>query len=186
LLLLIRKRKSYETKKLKSESKFLSNKRTREESSNPETSAKESKKQSKIKISEDDLNENNILNSLENFEKEMGFNEVNQKEELQKSLCKYDQFLEDEMDPYKTNAQNSCLWELYSFKNHYNFKIRTLVHKFERNFLKSKEFDISSISDLKENDMLYEMADKANFYFNATAKKEEIKDYINKKFEELL
>ena len=183
MLLLIRKRKSYEAKKLKTESKFLSNKRTREE--DPETSAEESKKaENKIDL-DSDLNENNLLNSLENFEKEMGLNEEEDKKD-EKSFCKYDQFIEEEMDPYKTNAQNSCLWELYSLKNHYNFKIRTLVHKFERNFLKSKEFDVSSISDLKESDMLYEMSDKANFYFNATAKKDEIKDCIGNKLHELL
>lgn len=178
--MLIRKRKSYEAKKLKTESKFLSSKRLREE--DPETSAEESKKAEQ----ESELNENIILNSLENFEKEMQLNEAPEKTNEISSYCKYDQFIESEMDPYKTNAQNSCLWELYSLKNHYNFKIRSLVHKFERNFLKSKEFDVASISDLKENDLLYEMGEKANFYFNATAKKEEIKDCISKKLEELI
>lgn len=180
--MLIRKRKSFEAKKLKTESKFLSSKRIRVDSDEQETSVEEAKKENEKNI----LNEDTILNNLESLEKEILLNEENQIGHLEKSFCKYDQFKEDELDPYKTNAQNSCLWELYSLKNHYNFKIRTIVHKFERNFLKSKEFDVSSISDLKDNDLIYELGDKANFYFNATAKKEEIKDYINKKFDDLL
>jgi len=189
LLLLIRKRKSYEAKKLKSESKFLSSKRTREE--DPETSAAASAEESSKKVDkktdylESDLHESNILKSLESFEKEIQLNEETL-ENNEETFSKYDQFKADELDPYKTNAQNSCLWELYSLKNHYNFKIRTLVHKLERNFLKSKEFDVSSISDLKSNDLLYELGDKANFYFNATAKKEEIKDFVSNKLQKFL
>jgi hypothetical protein len=169
LLLLIRKRKSYETNKLKCESKFLSIKRSREElNENKENLPEEDE------YKENNEEEYNILNKIEN-----------DNENTENLFCKYDQFKDEEIDPYKTNAQNSCLWELYSLKNHYNFKIRSLVNKFERNFLKTKEFDISSISDLKDNDLLYEANDKANFYFNTNSKRDEIKENINKKFIDL-
>ena len=123
------------------------------------------------------------MNNLEKLEKELPLNEENINSE---NFCKYDQFLDNELDPYKTNAQNSCLWELYSLRNHYNFKIRSLVNKFEKNFLKSKEFDISSISDLKNDDLLNEMNDKANFYFNNQTNHQEIINFIGKKIDNLI
>lgn len=169
LLLLIRKRKSYDIGKLQTESKFLSAKRQR-----PNTNEEN--------VNEIDYDKN-LLNNLEKLEKELPLNEENTNSE---NFCKYDQFIDDELDPYKTNAQNSCLWELYSLRNHYNFKIRSLVNKFEKNFLKSKEFDISSISDLKNDDLLNEMNDKANFYFNNQTNHEEIINFIGKKIENLI
>ena len=172
LLLLIRKRKSYDLGKLQTESKFLSAKRQR-----PNTN----------KINEENVNDidydKNLMNNLEKLEKELPLNEENINSE---NFCKYDQFLDNELDPYKTNAQNSCLWELYSLRNHYNFKIRSLVNKFEKNFLKSKEFDISSISDLKNDDLLNEMNDKANFYFNNQTNHQEIINFIGKKIDNLI
>jgi hypothetical protein len=81
-------------------------------------------------------------------------------------LAKYEQFNDEEIDPYKTNAKNSSLWELYTLQNHYSFKIRNLVNNFTKNFLK-KEFDLNSISGLKLSDMFYEI-DKTNAHFYVT------------------
>jgi len=173
LLLLIRKRKYYFSNKLKSNSKFLSNKRNRQELIENETSPEREENKNEIKF----FNINN-KNECKNFEEK--------KKDIEKYICQYDQFKENELDPYTTNAEKSCLWELYSLKNHYNFKIRSLVHKFERNFLKNKEFDISSISNLKDDDLLYEINEKSIFYLNASSKKEDINKIINKKFEDLL
>jgi len=80
------------------------------------------------------------------------------------TFAKYEQFDDDQIDPYKTKAHLSCLWEFSTLKNHYSFKIRSLIGKFERNFLKIKEFDMDSVSNLKEEDMLYEVNDGSNFY----------------------
>jgi hypothetical protein len=78
-------------------------------------------------------------------------------------LPKYDQFDETEEDPYKTRAEFSCLWELYTLKQHFCFKIRSLVSKFESNFLKAKENTIDEISNIEEDDLLYDIS-SANFY----------------------
>jgi len=132
LLLLIRKRKSFDINKLKSESKFLSLKRTRDEiNDNNETSAEEDKNK---EPNEEQENESYILKNIEKFETEIELNEENSNNNFYNLFCKYDQFYDEENDPYKTIAQNSCLWELFSLKSQYNFKIGTLVHKFERNF----------------------------------------------------
>jgi hypothetical protein len=80
---------------------------------------------------------------------------------------KYEQFNEEEMDTYKTNANMSCLWELYTLKNHFSFKIRSLVNKFEKNFLHSKEFDLNSVSNLEETDLLYDLNEGSNFYITS-------------------
>ena len=81
-----------------------------------------------------------------------------------KTFAKYEQFDDDQIDPYKTKAHLSCLWEFSTLKNHYSFKIRSLIGKFERNFLKIKEFDMDSVSNLKEEDMLYEVNEGSTFY----------------------
>lgn len=189
LLLLIRKRKCFEVNKLKSESKFLSNKRNRDELQEKESSAEE--KEQEIFLQENDKNnktshkEKNILKNLEILEKELTLNDKAD-EDTEKMICKYDRFLDEELDPYNTNAQNSCLWELYSLRNHYNYKIRSLVNKFERNFLKSKEFDIASISSIKDEDLLYDISDKANFYINSITNVNDIKANVSAKLDELL
>lgn len=50
------------------------------------------------------------------------------------------------------------------------------MSKFEKNFLKSKELEISGISNLHDEDLLNENYSKSNFYFNA---KENPKDIVN-------
>jgi hypothetical protein len=80
--------------------------------------------------------------------------------------CKYEKFDDEETDPYKTNAKYSGLWELYTLKNHFSCKIRSLINKFEHNFLKSKEFDLNSMCNLKDEDLIYEMNESSNFYIN--------------------
>ena len=82
------------------------------------------------------------------------------------SYSLYDQFNDDEIDPYKTNANFSCLWELYTIKNHFSFKIRNITNKFETNFIKGKEFDMNTVSDIKDEDMFYELTQTSNFYIN--------------------
>jgi hypothetical protein len=99
-----------------------------------------------------------ILNNMSNEEC------IKPSNESDSHLPKYDFFDEEVMDTYKTNAHLSCLWELYSLKNHYSFKIRALIHKFEDNFLKKEELDLNSISGLKDEDMLYQITDKSHFY----------------------
>lgn len=93
--------------------------------------------------------------------------------------AKYEQFDDEQLDASRTNAHMSCLWELYTLKNHFSFKIRSLVAKFEKNFLKAKEFDLNSISNLKEQDMLYDVTETAHFYISPTPIGEEI---LNEKF----
>jgi hypothetical protein len=104
------------------------------------------------------------------------------KEEMKESVhdedwsfyAKYEQFDDEQLDASKTNAHMSCLWELYTLKNHFSFKIRSLVAKFEKNFLKAKEFDLNSISNVKEQDMLYDVTENAHFYITPTPVSEEI------------
>ncbi len=90
---------------------------------------------------------------------------------------KYEQFDDDQVDPYKTKAHLSCLWEFATLKNHYSFKIRSLISKFERNFLKLKEFDMDSVANLKEDDMLYEANESSTFYVTP------LNTYNNQEFE---
>jgi len=71
-------------------------------------------------------------------------------------------------------------------RNHYNYKIRTLVSKFEKNFLKSKELEISGISNLNDEDLLNENYNKSNFYFNAKEKPEEIVNDIGNLINDLI
>lgn len=91
--------------------------------------------------------------------------EDNADEETQSDIDnpKYDQYLEHEEDPYKTRAEFSCLWELYTLKQHFCHKIRALVGKFESNFLKSKENDFEELANVEETDLLYDIS-SANFY----------------------
>jgi hypothetical protein len=80
-------------------------------------------------------------------------------------LAKYEQFDNNQLDPYLTKAHASGLWELYTLKSHFSHKIRSLVHKFETNFLKAKENNIDEISNLTEEDLYYELGN-SNFYIN--------------------
>ena len=73
---------------------------------------------------------------------------------------KYDQFNNNEIDPYKTNSNKSGLWELYTLKNHYCPKIRKLLKKFEKNFIKASNFDLESFSNIKEEDFMYNFNEK--------------------------
>ena len=76
----------------------------------------------------------------------------------------YDEFNEEETDPFKTNAENCCLWELYSFTKHYNMGIRKLVNKFSINFLaKEIEMEIKS-----KKDVYFDIKNlNAHFYINS-------------------
>ena len=60
-------------------------------------------------------------------------------------------------------AEFSCLWELYTLKQHFCFKIRSIVTKFESNFLKAKENTNDEIANVEEDDLLYDIS-SANFY----------------------
>jgi hypothetical protein len=71
------------------------------------------------------------------------------------TLSKYDQFKNEEIDPYKTNANRTGLWELYALKNHFCSKIRKIVKKFEKNFTKGANFNIETFSKVKESDFMY-------------------------------
>ena len=76
----------------------------------------------------------------------------------------YDEFNEEETDPFKTNAENCWLWELYSFTKHYNMGIRKLVNKFSINFLaKEIEMEIKS-----KKDVYFDIKNlNAHFYINS-------------------
>lgn len=158
IILLIRRRKREVSKneKIKESSSFLW------EKYNSNSEKKEKEKESLRQ--QDDIEEINM--QIDDFESE--------------SQCKYEQFDDKELNPNKTNARYSCLWELYTLKNHYSFKVRSIVHKFEKNFLKSKEFDLNSVSNLKEDDIKYEITDKSNFYINYSTTEEDLNTLSNK------
>ena len=99
-------------------------------------------------------NNNDITEESETFEKET------------EGYPKYDQFDENETDPYKTRAEYSCLWELYTLKQHFCYKIRSIVHRFESNFMKSKENIIDDLIDMEEDDLLYELSG-SHFYISS-------------------
>ena len=75
----------------------------------------------------------------------------------------FDNFDEDSLDPFHTNAEHCSLWELYSFTKHYNMGIRKLVNKFSRNFLaKELEMEIKS-----QKDIYFDIKNlNAHFYIN--------------------
>ena len=60
------------------------------------------------------------------------------------------------------------------------------MSKFEKNFLKSKELEISGISNLNDEDLLNENYAKSNFYFNAQAEPKEIVNDIGNLIDELI
>ena len=88
-----------------------------------------------------------------------------EEEDEQKSnnIINYDNFDESSTDPFKTNAEQCCLWELYSFTRHYNMGIRKLVNKFSRNFL-AKEIEMELKS---QKDVYFDIKNlNSHFYIN--------------------
>ena len=94
-----------------------------------------------------DIEENSVFinggDNTDNLEEIKNCISLDEEEENNKQG--YDNFDEESMDPFHTNAENCSLWELYSFTKHYNMGIRKLVNKFSRNFLaKEIEMEIKS------------------------------------------
>ena len=98
--------------------------------------------------------------NTENLEEIKNCISLDEEEENKKS---YDDFDEESMDPFNTNAEHCSLWELYSFTKHYNMGIRKLVNKFSRNFLaKEIEMEIKS-----QKDVYFDIKNlNAHFYIN--------------------
>lgn len=76
------------------------------------------------------------------------------------TISPYDQFDNLERDPFKTKANRSGLWELYTLKTHYCSKVRKIVKRFESDFLKAANFDLETLTDIKESDFLYSFNEK--------------------------
>ena len=85
------------------------------------------------------INGGDNKDNLEEIKNNISLNE--DKEYEDNNPKEYDNFDEDSMNPFNTNAENCSLWELYSFTRHYNMGIRKLVNKFSRNFL-AKEIEM--------------------------------------------
>ena len=84
-------------------------------------------------------------------------------EEKSNNIINYDNFDESSTDPFETNAEQCCLWELYSFTRHYNMGIRKLVNKFSRNFL-AKEIEMELKS---QKDVYFDIKNlNSHFYIN--------------------
>ena len=98
------------------------------------------------------VNENN----LDEIKKGISLDE----EDENNNISNYDNFDEFSTDPFKTNAEHCCLWELYSFTRHYNMGIRKLVNKFSRNFL-AKEIEM----ELKNQKEVYFDIKNLNSHF---------------------
>ena len=102
-------------------------------------------------------NENN-LNEIKNC-----ISLEEEDEEKSNNIINYDNFDESSTDPFKTNAEQCCLWELYSFTRHYNMGIRKLVNKFSRNFL-AKEIEMELKS---QKDVYFDIKNlNSHFYIN--------------------
>ena len=99
------------------------------------------------------VNENN----LDEIKKGISLDE---EQEEENNISNYDNFDEFSTDPFKTNAEHCCLWELYSFTRHYNMGIRKLVNKFSRNFL-AKEIEM----ELKNQKEVYFDIKNLNSHF---------------------
>ena len=82
------------------------------------------------------INGGDNKDNLEEIKNNISLNE--DKEYEDNNPKEYDNFDEDSMNPFNTNAENCSLWELYSFTRHYNMGIRKLVNKFSRNFWQKK------------------------------------------------
>ena len=108
------------------------------------------------------LNDGNNMDNLEEIKNCISLDEDKEEEELINEK-KYDNFDEESMDPFHTNAENCSLWELYSFTKHYNMGIRKLVNKFSKNFL-SKEIEMEIKS---KKDVNFDIKNlNAHFYIN--------------------
>ena len=89
--------------------------------------------------------------------------EEEEDEEKNNNEMNYDNFDDNSTDPFKTNAEQCCLWELYSFTRHYNMGIRKLVNKFSRNFL-AKEIEMELKS---QKDVYFDIKNlNSHFYIN--------------------
>ena len=88
---------------------------------------------------------------------------LDEEEEEENDKKGFDNFDEESLDPFHTNAEHCSLWELYSFTRHYNMGIRKLVNKFSRNFLaKELEMEIKS-----QKDVYFDIQNlNAHFYIN--------------------
>ena len=100
-------------------------------------------------------------NNLDEIKNCISLEEEN--EEKSNNIINYDNFDESSTDPFKTNAEQCCLWELYSFTRHYNMGIRKLVNKFSRNFL-AKEIEMELKS---QKDVYFDIKNlNSHFYIN--------------------
>ena len=108
------------------------------------------------------LNDGNNMDNLEEIKNCISLDEDQEEEELNNEK-KFDNFDEESMDPFHTNAENCSLWELYTFTKHYNMGIRKLVNKFSKNFL-SKEIEMEIKS---KKDVNFDIKNlNAHFYIN--------------------
>ena len=110
-----------------------------------------------IELNSNYLNSNNEQNLIEIK------NCISLDEDKDINIKGYDNFDDDSIDPFNTNADNCSLWELYTFSKHYNMNIRKLVNKFSRNFL-AKEI---AMEIKAQNDMYFDIQNlNAHFYIN--------------------
>jgi hypothetical protein len=123
-----------------------------------------------------ELKENSQFISNKHQEAKPNINEAEKEIDLpvENSLAgfaMFEQFDNVQLDPYLTKAHASALWELYTLKSHFSYKIRSLVHKFEANFLKLKENNIDELSNLTEEDLHYDLGNSKFYvdYENKTA-----------------
>lgn len=59
----------------------------------------------------------------------------------------------DECDPYKSNANQSSLWELHTLKQHALPNIATIAKTIISQPMPSMEWDLSNFLELNENDV---------------------------------
>ena len=110
------------------------------------------------------INSGDNQDNLEEIKNCISLDEDKDKEEEENNnLNQYDNFDENSMNPFNTNAENCSLWELYSFTKHYNMGIRKLVNKFSKNFLaKEIEMEIKS-----QKEIYFDIKNlNAHFYIN--------------------
>jgi hypothetical protein len=81
------------------------------------------------------------------------------------TFSKFDQFINQEIDPSKTNALRTGLWELYTLKNHFCSKVRKLVKRFERDFTTASNFELETFGNVKETDFLYTFNEKTVIFY---------------------
>ena len=71
-----------------------------------------------------------------------------------------DPYRADETDPAKSNALDSCLWELQTLQSHYYPGVRSLVQVLEKPLKKEKESDISDFFDISYQSLFEQECDK--------------------------